>query len=418
VTLQDLLQRNRDTQWLDTEELARLRQKMLVKCRSFHRNRNSWYRSHGGGVISRRDIQLAGDRFATDTRSSGFQASSSGSTGAPVTVTRSAGCNLYWTAYTCRMHEWHRSFTSWRMGAIRPGFGAVQVQDNWGHPMATLGPTGPSIAIPITTPIEEQVRLLRDFNPHIMHVFPSVLQGLLDRWIDQPALRPTSLKVLRTVSETVTPELRAAARAQGLAIQDIYSLSEAGYVALECPDGSLYHAMETIILEVLRDDGTPCLPGEAGRVVVSDLMNMASPLLRYETGDYAVRGGACRCGRGLDTLERVLGRRRNLVTLPDGRQRWPVVGHRQFRSIADIYQVQVIQHDLDDVEAIVVADQLSPSQEADLRALVHRSLDYPCTVRLTHRKEPILAPNGKFEEFISRVPIAVNPPPDNNPARS
>jgi phenylacetate-CoA ligase len=306
---------------------------------------------------------------------------------------------------------------SWRMAAIRPGFGAVQSQDGWGRPMASLGPTGPSLAIPITTPIGEQVRLLLDFDPHILHVFPSVLQGLLNRWLDQPALRPASLKVLRTVSETVTPELRTAARAQGLSIQDIYSLSEAGYVALECPDGGLYHAMETVILEVLRDDGTPCLPGEAGRVVVSDLVNMASPVLRYETGDYAVRGAACPCGRGLDTLERVLGRRRNLVTLPDGRQRWPVVGHRQFRNIADIYQVQVIQHDLNDVEAIVVADQLSPSQQSDLRALVHRSLDYPCEVRLTHRKEPIIAANGKFEEFISRVTIARDAARDNNSGR-
>jgi phenylacetate-CoA ligase len=161
--------------------------------------------------------------------------------------------------------------------------------------------------------------------------------------------------------------------------------------------------METILLELLRDDGTPCQPGEAGRVVISDLTNMASPVLRYESGDYAVRGGSCPCGRGLDTLERVLGRRRNLVTLPDGTQRWPVVGHRQFRSIADIHQVQVIQHNYTDFEAIAVADALSAAQQAQICALVRQSLDFECTVRLTHRTEPIRAPSGKFEEFISRV---------------
>jgi phenylacetate-CoA ligase len=405
MTLQELLRQNEATQWLKPAELTQLRQRLLTRCRAHHRKRNSWYNAHSGKIITRRDIQLAGERFVTDARSPSFNVSSSGSTGAPVSLPRSTECNLYWSAYTCRMHQWHGSNLSWRMGAIRPGISTVQLQQNWGRPMASLGPTGPALGIPITTPLAEQVRLLREFNPHFVMIFPSVLQGLLDRWSDQPALRPESLRVLRTVSETVTPELRAAARAQGMSIQDIYSLSEAGCVTLQCPDTGLYHAMETIILEVLRADDTPCLPGEAGRVVISDLTNMASPVLRYETGDYAVRGGACPCGRGLDTLERVLGRRRNLVTLPDGTQRWPVVGHRQFRGIADIHQVQVIQHEFTQFEAIVVADELSASQQTELCELVRRSLDFECTVRLTHRTEPIRAPSGKFEEFISRVTI-------------
>lgn len=403
MTLQELLQQNSNTQWLDAAKLALLRQRMLATCRAFHRKRNNWYGTRSGKIITRRDIQQAGARFVTDARSPAFTVTSSGSTGAQVTLTRSAECNLYWSAYTCRMHEWHGSKMSWRMSAIRPGFTAVQMQENWGRPMSSLGPTGPSLGIPITTPIAEQVRLLHEFNPHILMVFPSVMQGLLDRWQEQASLRPTSLQVLRTVSETVTPELRASARAQGMSVQDIYSLSEAGYVALQCPESGLYHAVETIILEVLREDDTPCLPGEAGRVVVSDLTNMASPVLRYDTGDYAVRGSACPCGRGLDTLERVLGRRRNLVTLPDGTQRWPIVGHRQFRSIADIYQVQVIQHDFAEFEAIVVADELTASQQDALCALVRQSLDFECTVRITHRTEPIRAPSGKFEEFISKV---------------
>jgi phenylacetate-CoA ligase len=203
MTLQELLQQNEATQWLKPSELTQLRQRLLTKCRAHHRKRNSWYNTHGAKVITRRDIQQAAGRFVTDAKSPSFSVSSSGSTGAPVTLTRSAECNLYWTAYTCRMHQWHGSNMSWRMAAVRPGYAAVQLQQNWGRPMASLGSTGPSLAVPITTPLAEQVRLLREFNPHILMVFPSVLQGLLDRWSDQPALRPESLRLLRTVSETV-----------------------------------------------------------------------------------------------------------------------------------------------------------------------------------------------------------------------
>lgn len=42
---------------------------------------------------------------------------------------------------------------------------------------------------------------------------------------------------------------------------------------------------ESVIVEIVRDDGSPCEVGEPGRVVLTDLMNYVHPFIRYATGD-------------------------------------------------------------------------------------------------------------------------------------
>jgi len=127
-----------------------------------------------------------------------------------------------------------------------------------------------------------------------------------------------------------------------------------GIIALQCPVSGLYHAQsESLLVEVLNDEGQPCKPGEVGRIVITDLHNFATPLIRYEIRDYAEVGPPCPCGRGLQTFSRIMGRRRNMVVFPNGERHWPLVGAYRFREVADIKQYQVIQHALDDIEVML-----------------------------------------------------------------
>jgi phenylacetate-CoA ligase len=71
--------------------------------------------------------------------------------------------------------------------------------------------------------------------------------------------------------------------------------------------------METMIVEVVvREHGRTraARPGETGEVVVTDLHNLAVPLVRYVTGDLAVAHGEerCACGRGLVKIGPIEGR--------------------------------------------------------------------------------------------------------------
>jgi phenylacetate-CoA ligase len=215
------------------------------------------------------------------------------------------------------------------------------------------------------------------------------------------------LRHIRTIGETLPSTVRElASDVFGAKVEDVYSSQEMGVIAIECPSSGLYHVMgEALIVEVLDEAGRPCKDGEVGRVVITALHNFATPLIRYDIGDYAEVAGPCPCGRGLPTLRRILGRERNLIVMPDGTRHWPLVGFTRFREIAPIRQYQFIQHDRERIEVRLVSDEpLSPAQEADLRAVIQGALGHPFAVEFTYFAGRIpRGPGEKFEEFVCKV---------------
>jgi phenylacetate-CoA ligase len=214
------------------------------------------------------------------------------------------------------------------------------------------------------------------------------------------------LKELRLFGEVVDDEVRSeCVRAWDVRTTDAYSANEVGYIALQCPDGPRYHVQsESLLVEVLRDDGGPCGPGETGRVVLTTLHNLAMPLIRYDIGDYAEVGPPCPCGRGLPVLRRILGRTRNMLRLPTGEARWPVPGAAGFRERAPVRQYQVIQTTLTDLLLrLVVERPLTGEEEALLREKLVTSLGYPFRVSISYHTELERSPSLKFEEFKSLV---------------
>jgi phenylacetate-CoA ligase len=160
---------------------------------------------------------------------------------------------------------------------------------------------------------------------------------------------------------------------------------------------------ETVLVEILADDGRRCEPGEIGRVVATPLHNAAMPLVRYDLQDFAEVGSACACGRGLLSLKRIAGRQRNMVTLPDGRQRWPGLGRGQvLAALPPIRQYQIVQTTIDQLEIrFVQAIPFSPAEEQQIRDHIRGTFGYPFDIQLRYVDEIKRSRNGKFEEFIS-----------------
>ena len=162
---------------------------------------------------------------------------------------------------------------------------------------------------------------------------------------------------------------------------------------------------ESLIVEVLNEDGSACKVGETGRIVITDIHNFATPLVRYDIGDYAEVGELCSCGRGLPTLKRILGRQRNMVIHPDGKRHWPLVGFQQYCQIAPIRQYQLIQRSLDQIEVRLVVDvPINENQQAKLTEVICSALGYPFKLHFICFSEQIPPrSNGKFEEFVSEI---------------
>lgn len=367
-------------------------------------------------LLTRRDIQAAGAAMRSTAIPQQYgpvhENRTSGATGEPVHVLRTALDALMWQANTLRDHEWHGRDQSLKFAAIRamspgmaePPLGAAA--SGWGPASEAIRGTGPAVLLNLNADVAVQAAWLEQHAPGYLLTYPSNLTALVAHF-SQSGRRIAGLRAVLCVGETVSPALRMSCRnVLGADIEDVYSSQELGYIALQCPVSSQYHVMaETMLVEVIDVNGNPCGPGETGRLVVSSLHNMAMPLIRYVVGDLATVGTACACGRTLPTLARIAGRERNLVRLPDGTMHWPLVGFHRFREIAPIRQYQLIQQTLHSVEVRLVCDRpLSGEEEAQLAAVICEALTYAFSLHFTYfERELPRAANGKFEEFVCMI---------------
>lgn len=366
-------------------------------------------------LVSRTELQCAGDRWHSQRipaeHGELMQHFSSGSTGAPLAAYGTSLSYLIKMALVVRNHLWAGRHLDQRAAFI------LDQGDDWseegaGSPfwqrsLADAIETGPSLALSVKLSIARLSELLRQFQPAYLFTYPSVVAALARHTLAH-RLDMRFLKQIGTLGEVLPPQCRRiAADAWGVPIVDGYSAREIGPIALQCPDGKHYHVQsDTVLVEVLRDDGTPCTAGETGRVVLTALHNFASPMIRYAIGDFAEVGASCACGRRLPVLRRIRGRSRNLLTYPDGERRWPSLGEAGFaalqaRGLPAIRQYQVVQHSIERLEVRIVADRpLAPAEQALAREYLRRELGAHWSIAFTY-PATLCGARGKFEDFIS-----------------
>jgi len=330
----------------------------------------------------------------------------SGSTGVPLRYRTTALAGFFWNAFALREHFWHGRDFAARHAFMRSSRPEVPLGPTWGPPAGEVFACGEAANLPISRSLEEKREWLRKLDPHYLMTTPSTLRMLAESALSE-ALSLPRLQAVRTVGETVTPALRELVRrAWGVDLVDIYSLSECGLIAMQCPACEHYHVQsEWAVVEVLDETGRPALPGEIGRIVVTPLHNFAMPLIRYDTGDFAEVGAECSCGRGLASLGRILGRRRNRLILPGGDVVWPNFSSLPWTRIAPaLHRFQLRQrtdHSLllrYEAERPLTPEEQSAVAEA-VRGQTRRALPLEC-----ERVDALpLSEAGKLEDFITDI---------------
>ena len=345
----------------------------------------------------------------------------SGSTGIPVEVNTTSVTRTVWDALAVREHLWQRRNFGKRLGIIRSSpraEGLRQGIDNpdWGHPVARLYRTGPMSVMHVKQPVELLVEWLRRFDPHYLLTYPSVASALFDAL--GPGGRPPALEELRLISEPVDVEFEQQLKESwGVRVTDIYSCNETGKIAQRCREQENLHVQgESIFVEILNDRGERCAPGESGQVVLTSLHNLATPLIRYQVGDYATVGEPCACGRASLVIRRVLGRAKHLAMSPDGKRYYPSTLWK-IRAVAPVRQSQWVQTALDAIELRVVLDRpLTEAETQQATDVVREILGFPYRVTVVAVGEIARGPTGKFQEFLSLLPdhedpgVASSPP--------
>ena len=361
-------------------------------------------------ILKRATVQSCRDQLIVESapkahgRATGY--STTGSLGMPVQVLGNELTHLFTSTLIVRNHLWHRRDLSGKFAAIRSKVKSGSCPD-WGRIESAAFVTGPAAVLDISVGVDQQLDWLCAESPDYLLTHPSNLRSLLHRARERDLSIP-SLRELSTFGEMLPLDLRALAwEAWTLPVTDTYSSEEFGNIALQCPvHPENYHIQsENLLVEIVGDDGTPCMPGAIGRVLVSSLHNFTMPLLRYEIGDYAEVGALCECGRGLPVIRRIVGRQRNMLRLPDGRGHWPSFPYEDLKPIADFRQIQIVQHQIDELEVhLAGVPPMTPETEVLFSDKLRRLLHGQFFIRYAYPATIPSSAGGKFEDFVSLIP--------------
>ncbi len=159
---------------------------------------------------------------------------------------------------------------------------------------------------------ERQIMLMKDFGVTAVSCTPSYFVHLVEvagkMGID---LRKLPLRMGVFGAEPWTPEMRHfIEESSGIKAYDIYGLSEitGPGVASECECQCGLHVFEDYFYpEIVDPDTLEVLPdGEEGELVITTLMKMAMPMIRYRTRDLSsIVTEKCACGRTIRRISKI-----------------------------------------------------------------------------------------------------------------
>lgn len=193
-------------------------------------------------------------------------------------------------------------------------------------------------------------------------------------------------------------------RAFGARVAVEYGARDAGLIAHECPAGRMHLNAEGIYVEIIDEKGNLLPHGKTGEIVVTNFDTPSMPILRYRTGDMGMLiDECCPCGMSLPVMKVVGGRMADFLIGADGRKIHPLGGIYILREVETIRRFRIIQNELDQVDLIIAASELSKSTQQVIQKKFNKLLGASVRLRFKYLDEIDTSASGKFRHVICNV---------------
>lgn len=416
------------TQYLPADRLLAIQRKRLQRLMMIAYHQNAFYRKRfdDAGVVPQ-DIKEPDDlkklpiltksqiRNNTDQMiSSGYvktqlmRHKTGGSTGKALELFISEPCSEFRNALAKRNDRW----SGWEAGE--------PVAAIWGNPVFPKGVKrrilgwllSPTIYLDTMAVSEDSVV---EFVKQWRKVQPTLVFGhahsiyLLAQYLERLAIRDVRPKGIISSSMMLLPHERMLIeKFFKTRVTNRYGCEEVSLIASECERHEGMHLnIEHLVIEVLREDGTDALPGEPGRIVVTDLMNFAMPFVRYQVEDVGVLSEKkCSCGRALPLLDHVAGRMADFLIREDSSQ---VAGisliENTLTKISGLEQMQIVQEDMRHIDInLVPATSFGDDNKKALVDYLKLIFGQGTAIHINMVKQILPEPSGKYRFSICRIP--------------
>lgn len=186
-----------------------------------------------------------------------------------------------------------------------------------------------------------------------------------------------------------------------------YSAGEMEPIAFECRERQgFYHVAHSNVVVEVDDQITTTFNGVAvGRLLVTHLHSYATPIIRYDIGDFGYLESRCLCGHDGPTLSNIYGQGKHFLRHPNGSL---VPFYLSTRALLEVVpgfsQCRVRQNELEVIDVEPAGrESITEEEEGNLTRLMIAATDPAFKVRIRTVKQIDWSKNPKHLLFSSSV---------------
>jgi phenylacetate-CoA ligase len=248
-------------------------------------------------------------------------------------------------------------------------------------------------------------RELIRYRPTVLQAYSNTL-GLFARYVQTQGIEGIRPRSIICSAEVLTPENRRLIEDTfGCSVYNRYGCREFAVIASECDAHQGLHInAENLLVEAVRN-GQPCTD-EDGEIVITDLRNLAMPMIRYGIKDVGrVKQAPCNCARGLPLMELTGGRVTDFLLATNGSKvSGVVIATYVITNLPGIRQIQFVQNEPGAVTInLVRAQEWTEGSMGELTARIRRFLGDGMRVRAEFKDHIPLERSGKYRFSVSTL---------------
>lgn len=369
-------------------------------------------------IQSRTDVatqtKLEGSLAAKDGNAPVSSYASTGSTGAPVKV------------YICPENGYYngiRSFAQYFFNNLSLKENRVQVYpagslaklekrplivestDSWTGPLSKVFDTGSAKKITHTYDDDALINELSKDQVGYLICANRYVDILLKK-VGIEFIKKIGVKLWLHNSDYRNPEIVEALGSIGVPSLSNYSAGEIGPIAFECSKHQGYfHVAHTNVIVECDQQLTASFNGASlGRLLITHLHSYATPIIRYDIGDFGQVENRCRCGHDGPTISNIFGRGKHFLRHPSGKLLPFYVSTRVLVEIVAFKECRVRQNEIDKITVEIGGrETITVDEEESLKKIIIKATDPAFTIEIKPVKEIDWSSNPKRLFFSSAV---------------
>ena len=202
------------------------------------------------------------------------------------------------------------------------------------------------------------------------------------------------------------PEIVETLKSIGVPALSSYSAGEIGPIAFECSKHQGYfHVVHTNVIVECDDQLTTSFNGASlGRLLVTHLHSYATPIIRYDIGDFAQLENQCPCGHDGPTISNIFGRGKHFLRHPNGNLLPFYLSTRTLLEAVAFKECRIRQAEVDTITIELGGrDNITADEEIRLKTLLAKATDPAFNIKIVPVQEIDWSESPKRLFFSSSV---------------